>query len=171
VTVTSENGVDTESFDVELQQAMISLRFDQSDAVTASTHDADDEATQVVLPIENFGYLDATGSVIVYLTHTASGEEWSTTLTIPARSTVNAVFSVGAMEAPSQRFEYRVEVAGSDANYTAENITSDDFSLEYNIQSDTSENNWMIFLIIAIIGLVVYAGVQMGKRGSGGKRF
>lgn len=171
VTVTSENGVDTESFDVELQQAMISLRFDQSDAVTASTHDADDEATQVVLPIENFGYLDATGSVIVYLTHTASGEEWSTTLTIPARSTVNAVFSVGAMEAPSQRFEYRVEVAGSDANYTAENITSDDFSLEYNIQSETSENNWMIFLIIAIIGLVVYAGVQMGKRGSGGKRF
>ena len=171
VTVTSENGVETESFDVELKQAMISLRLTDSKVQQASTHDADDENAQVIVPIENFGFLDATGSVIVYLTHMDGTEYEAQTISVPAQGTGNAVFDVGAMNAGSQRFDYRVEVVGDDTQFVADNITAGDFSVEYNIVTTSEDSIWMTFLILGLIALVAYGGVKLGKSGSGSKRF
>ena len=172
VTVTSENGVDTESYEVELVQAMISLKWDDGAIQTASDTTADDENTQVRIPIENVGYRDATGSVIVYLTYQATGEEYnSTTISIPAQSTGIAVFDVGAMPNNKQRFEYRVEVVGEDANFTENGIEPGDFSIQFNIDEESDDGLLFTLAIVALIGAILYGGVQMVRKGGNSKRF
>ena len=172
VTVTSENGVDTESYEVELVQAMISLKWDDDAIQTASDTTADDENTQVRIPIENVGYRDATGSVIVYLTYQATGEEYnSTTISIPAQSTGIAVFDVGAMPNNKQRFDYRVEVVGEDANFTENGIEPGDFSIQFNIDEESDDGLLFTLAIVALIGAILYGGVQMVRRGGNSKRF
>jgi hypothetical protein len=172
VTVTSENGVDTESYEVELVQAMISLKWDDDAIQTASDTTADDENTQVRIPIENVGYRDATGSVIVYLTYQATGKEYnSTTISIPAQSTGIAVFDVGAMPNNKQRFDYRVEVVGEDANFTENGIEPGDFSIQFNIDEESDDGLLFTLAIVALIGAILYGGVQMVRKGGNSKRF
>jgi hypothetical protein len=172
VTVTSENGVDTESYEVELVQAMISLKWDDDAIQTASDTTADDENTQVRIPIENVGYRDATGSVIVYLTYQATGKEYnSTTISIPAQSTGIAVFDVGAMPNNKQRFDYRVEVVGEDANFTENGIEPGDFSIQFNIDEESDDGLLFTLAIVALIGAILYGGVQMVRKGGSSKRF
>jgi hypothetical protein len=173
VTVTSENGEDTASFDVVMEPAMISLRQINDGLVTlASDQTADVESTEVRIPIENFGYLDA-DSVIVSLTNQLTGESYgSQTISVAGLSTTNAVFEVGAMPSGSQRFEYHVEVAGEDSAFVSDNITDGDFSVEYFIQSAEDSDTWLTTVgIIILIVVVVFAGVKMSRGGSNTKRF
>lgn len=172
VTVTSENGVDTSTFDVELKEAMISLRFKDGDVQTASDTDGDTENSQLRIPIENFGYLDATGSVIVYLTYQSTGESFDAqTISIPAQSTVNAVFNVGEMAVGSQRFEYRVEVVGEDSEFVDQGIEDGDFSVEYYVVSEETDDTWITILVLALIPLILFGGVKLVRSGSGSKKF
>jgi uncharacterized membrane protein len=170
VTVTSEDGTTTESFDVTVQQAKISLRFTDADAQVESDQIADVESTVVRLPIENFGYLDA-DSVIVTLTHVGGDYTEAVTITVPALSKVNAEFSVGEMKAPSQRFEYHVEVAGEQANLTDVTITDGDFKITYNIADESTDSPWLTVVIVALALLVGYGGIKISRSGSGAKRF
>jgi hypothetical protein len=172
VTVTSENGVDTSTFDVELKEAMISLRFKDGDVQTASDTDADTENSQLRIPIENFGYLDATGSVIVHLTYQSTGEEFAAqTISIPAQTTVNAVFDVGEMAVGSQRFDYRVEVVGEDSEFVEQGIEDGDFSVEYYVVSEETDDTWITILVFALIPLILFGGVKLVRGGSGSKKF
>ncbi|MBT5726634.1 MAG: hypothetical protein HOI75_02285 [Euryarchaeota archaeon] len=170
VTVTSEDGTTTESFDVTVQQAKISLRFADADAQLASDRTADVENSIVRLPIENFGYLDAE-SVIVSLVHVGGETFDAVTISIPALSTVNAEFNVGEMKAPSQRFEYHVEVAGEQANLTDVTITDGDFKINYDIVQDGNDSPWLTVGIVVLALLVGYGGIKISRSGSGAKRF
>jgi hypothetical protein len=170
VTVTSEDGTTTESFDVAVQQAKISLRFADADAQLASDRTADVDNSIVRLPIENFGYLDAE-SVIVSLVHVGGETFDAVTISIPALSTVNAEFNVGEMKAPSQRFEYHVEVAGEQANLTDVTITDGDFKINYDIVQDSNDGPWLTVGIVALALLVGYGGIKISRSGSGAKRF
>ena len=171
VTVTSEDGTTTESFDVELQQAMISLRFDPSQAILASDQVADVPNSKIVIPVENFGYLDA-DSVIVTLTHQSSGTVYDpVTISVGAQSTSNAVFDVGAKTAGSQRFEYHIEVAGEDSAFVADNVEDGDFAVEFNIVTESSDGPWTTIAIVLLVILIGYGGVKISRSGSGAKRF
>ena len=173
VTVTSENGEDTDTFDVDLKPAMISLRQINDGLVTlASDQTADVESTEVRIPIENFGYLDA-DSVIVSLTNQLTGVSYgSQTISVAGLSTTNAVFEVGAMPSGSQRFEYHVEVAGEDSAFVSDNITDGDFSVEYFIESAEDSDTWLTTVgIIILIIVVIFGGVKMSRGGSNTKRF
>ena len=161
----------TEEIDVTVQYAQIKLNIDQGAIVTESSQIAG-ESGDVVIPVENLGLLDAT-SVIVYLTPDGEAER-SVTISVPAESTVNAVFDGITQTQGNKRYDVRVEVAGEEAN-NVEEITPDggefDLSIEYNTATSADGDSiWLTLAIIALGLLVIYGGVRTA-RSRGGTKF
>jgi len=162
VTATSEDGTTSDSFDVTISSARIKLRVDQGDIITKSDQLAG-EAGNMIIPVENFGTLDAT-AVIVYLTPQDSGEEMQVGIVIPAGQTVDAVFAMNATRAGIHRFDVRVDVIGDDADDVDVEVDDFDFGMEYQINEDLGEES--IFFQIAILALVIlvaYGSIKMSR--------
>jgi len=170
VTVTSEDGTTTDSFDVTISSARIKLRVDQGAIITKSNHDSDVPG-DMKIPVENFGTLDAT-SVIVYLTpQETGGKEMQVGIVIPAGQTVDAVFSLNATKAGIHRFDVRVDVIGDDADDVDVEVEDFDFSMEYQINVDTGEESVLFQIaIFALVILVLYGAVKM-SRNKGSTKF
>lgn len=168
VIVSSEGDeVDSETIDVTVSAARISLRVDQSNI--DKTAEAEVE-TLLSIPVENYGKLDAT-SVIVYLT-TSDGETLQTTISIPAGSIVNADFALNATESGNQRYDVRVDVIGEDAIFVDNQVEDFDFSVDYYATS-TGEGDsiWVTLTIFVLTCLVIYAGFKSVRSGKSGSRF
>jgi len=162
VTATSEDGTTSDSFDVTISSARIKLRVDQGDIITKSDQLAG-EAGNMIIPVENFGTLDAT-AVIVYLTPQDSGEEMQVGIVIPAGQTVDAVFALNSTKAGIHRFDVRVDVIGDDADDVDVEVDDFDFGMEYQINEDLGEES--IFFQIAILALVIlvaYGSIKMSR--------
>lgn len=170
VTVTSEDGTSTDSIDVIITSARIKLSVDQGDIITKSDQ-LSGVPGNLIVPVENFGTLDAT-SIIVYLTPQESGaEEMQTSITVPAGQTVDAVFNMNATTAGIHRFDVRVDVVGDDADDVDVEVEDFDFSMEYKINEDLGEESILFqIVILALIILVIYGGVKM-SRGKSGTKF
>ena len=163
----SEN-VDRGEVVVNIQKATIKLTLNTADIATQSDLIAGQDGA-VRVPVKNVGLLDAP-SVIVYLTP-PGGAEMSQSISVPAGGEGVAVFEGMNFNAGNQRFDYRLEVAGAEANSVEEIPEDDDFSLEYNIESSADgESVWMTLLIALLAILVVYGGVKTA-RSRGGTKF
>jgi hypothetical protein len=168
VTVTSEDGTTTDSFDVTISSARIKLRVDQGDIITKS-HQIADEAGNMVIPVENFGTLDAT-SVIVYLTPQDTGKEMQVGIVIPAGQTVDAVFAMNATSAGNHRFDVRVDVIGDDADDVDVEVEDFDFKMKYQINENLGDESILFQLVILVLVIfVVYGAVKMSRNKSSTK--
>lgn len=162
VTATSEDGNTSESFDVIISSARIKLRVDQVAIVLLSDQIADVPGNMVI-PVENFGTLDAT-SVIVYFIPQDSGEEFQTGIVVPAGQTVNAVFAMDAIRAGIHRFDVRVDVIGDDADDVDVEVDDFDYGIEYQINEDLGEESVLFQIaMFALVILVIYGGVKMSR--------
>ena len=94
----------------------------------------------------------------------------SQTISVPAGGEGVAVFEGQNFLPGNQRFDYRIEVAGAEADSVESKPADDDFSLEYNIESTADgESVWMTLLIALLAILVVYGGVKTARSRSGTK--
>jgi hypothetical protein len=162
VTATSEDGTTSDSFDVTISSARIKLRVNQGDIVTLS-HQVADVPGNLVIPVENFGTLDAT-SIIVYLTPQDTGKEVQVGIVVPAGETVNAVFEMSAVRAGIHRFDVRVDVIGDDADDVDVEVEDFDFGMEYQINEDLGDESiFFQIAMFALVILVIYGGVKMSR--------
>ncbi len=160
--------VEREEVVVSIQKATIKLTLNTADIATASDLIAGQDGA-VRVPVKNEGLLDAP-SVIVYLTP-PGGAEMSQTISVPAGGEGTAVFEGMSFNPGNQRFDYRMEVAGAEAESVESIPDADDFALEYNIESSADgESAWMTLLIALLAILVVYGGVKTA-RSRGGSKF
>jgi len=178
VRVTSEDGVFTDSFDVEITKASIKLDINQGAIVTLSDNVAD-KAGKLVIPVTNLGLL---GSDDVSVTASIQGGKslGTQTITLNPNGTTNAEFDLTADDASGTvRFEVRVEVLGDDSSQVTQEIGIEDgeqtidFSIEYYIQtSDADKADTWFVAAIALLGiLVIYAGFRIARSKSSSTRF
>jgi hypothetical protein len=162
VTVTSEDETTSDSFDVKISSARIKLRVNQGEIITNSQQLAD-VPTNLKIPVENFGTLDAT-EVIVYLTPQDTGDELQVGIIIPAGKTVNATFALDAVRAGIHRYDVRVDVIGDDADDVDVEVEDFDFSMEYQINEDLGEESVLFPIIILGVSILIIVGaVKMGR--------
>ncbi len=163
-----DENVERQEVEVSIKKATIKLTLDTARIATESDLIAD-KSGAVRVPIVNEGLLDAP-SVIVYLTP-PNGAELSQSIAVPAGGEGVAVFEGLSFTQGNQRFDYRVEVAGAEANSVESKPADDDFALEYNIETTADgESIWMTLLIALLAILVVYGGVRTA-RSRGGTKF
>ena len=175
VTVTSEDGIFTDTFDVVISKASIELYIDQGAIVTLSDNVAD-TAGKLVIPVTNLGSLGS--SDVVVSASIVGGETLgSQTITLNPNSTTNAEFDVSAEDSTGNvRFEVRVEVIGDDSENVIQQIGTDDskiidFSVEYYITEETKDSPWFTLAIFVLGALVIYGGIKASRGGSKSTRF
>jgi len=171
-------GQEAQQVDVTIQYAQIKLSVDHGDIQTESD-DIAGEAGDVVIPVKNSGLLDAT-SVIVYFLPNGETVERQQTISVPANTTVNAVFDNITNPQGDHRFEVRIEVVGEEAN-NVESIMHDgkvvengafDFQLRYDpAPSSGSESIWLTLGVVVLGLLVIYGGVKTARSGRSGSKF
>ena len=162
VTITSEDETTSDSFDVTISSARIKLRVNQGEIITESDQLADVPGN-LVIPVENFGTLDAT-EVIVYLTPQDTEIELQVGIIIPAGETVHAVFALDAIRAGIHRYDVRVDVIGDDADDVDVEVEDFDFSMEYQINEDLGEESVLFPIIILGVSILIIVGaVKMGR--------
>jgi len=162
VTATSEDGNTSKSFNVTISSARIKLKVDQGAIIVKSDQIAD-QPGNLVVPVENFGTLDAT-AVIVYLTPQDTGVELQVGLIIPAGQTVDAVFALNATRAGIHRYDVRVDVIGDDADDVDVEVDDFDFGMEYQINEDLGDESILMQIgILALAVLIIYGAVKMGR--------
>ena len=178
VRITSEDGVFTDTFDVEITKASIELYINEGKIVTLSDNIAD-KAGKLVIPVTNLGFL---GSDDVSVTASIqNGRTLGTqTVTLNPNGTTNVEFDLTAEDASGTvRFDVRVEVLGDDADQVIEEIGIEDgeqtidFSIEYFIQADTDEtaDTFLVAGIVILGLLVIYGGVRLARSKSSSTRF
>ncbi|MEE3084271.1 MAG: STT3 domain-containing protein [Candidatus Thermoplasmatota archaeon] len=162
-----DESVDGEEVKVTIKKAAIVLTIDEGRIATESDQIAE-RTGAVRIPVVNAGLLDAP-SVIVYLTP-PGGDEMSQSIAVPAGGEGMAVFDGLSFSQGNQRFDYRVEVAGAEAESVESKPDAGDFSIEYNIETTADgESVWMTLLIALLAILVVYGGVRTARSRGGAK--
>jgi hypothetical protein len=173
VTVTSSNGLLSDTFDVDIIPLSIRLDIDQGAIRTLSDSIADTE-NQLVIPITNLGLM-ATGNVEVSAKIVDGKSLGTVIISLDAESTTNANFTVSLADSSGTvRFEVTVEVLGEDGEKVSQQIGEDktiDFSFEYYIDENSEESPWFTLVIFAIGALVIYGGVKLARSRSTSSRF
>ena len=167
ITVTSENG-ESEIYEVNFQLAQITLRIEQSEIIELSDQ-YQEQVGDIVVRVHNDGFLSTEDSVIVYFREQNVDQNWSSqTIQIDARTYTDAVFTWEALEGANHRFEYYVEVAGSDAAQVSGELPDADFQMEFYISDEGVEQSNVLLpiLVIGLLIFIIYAASQaVGNRG------
>ena len=108
-----DESVDGQEVDVIIKKAAIKLTIDEDRIATESDQIERTGAGAVRVVVVNAGLLDAP-SVIVYFTP-PGGDEIQQSIAVPAGGEGMAVFDGLTFSQGNQRFDYRVEVAGAEA--------------------------------------------------------
>ena len=176
VKVTSEDGIFTDSFSVEISKASIVLFIDQGAIVTLSDNVAD-TAGKLVIPVTNLGFLGS-DDVIVSANIVDGKSLGEQTITLNPNGTTNAEFDLLADDAKGNvRFEITVRVVGEDSSQVTQDIGIEDgdqtidFSIEYYITGDSEDSIWLTVAIVAFIILVIFGGVRAARAKSSTSRF
>ena len=170
VGITSEDGVTTEDYVIEVEAARISLSFDEDRTKSRCNNFADVDPNTVIIVMENTG-LRSAQLVTVYL-DSASISEMNVTLTMPASSTTEFEFILPAASQGITRYDVRWEVLGDDANFTTGDLDGEDFGIEYLVQgSEETSNPIVTIAIIGLIFIILYFGFKASERArrSGGR--
>jgi hypothetical protein len=170
VTVTSEDGVTTETFDVEIVRANIDLSVDQGEIKTLSGNIAD-RAGMLIIPIKNSGFLGS-DNVVVSASVQGGRSLGAQTVSVGPEGQTNVTFDLEASDASGTvRYDVRIEIVGDDSEFTDKPVDEFDFKIEYYID-DPSEESSLFTIVIAILGaLVLYGGVRISRRSNKGSRF
>ena len=170
VTVTSEDGVTTDSFDVEIMRSNIDLSVDQGEIVTLSDNIAN-RAGKLVIPIKNSGFL-GTDDVVVSAKIVGGRDLGAQTITANPESTSNAEFALEAGDASGTvRFEVRIEVVGEDSSFIEDPVDEFDFSIEYFIDEESDDSPWFTLAIFVLGAFVIYGGIKISRRTASSARF
>ena len=170
VTVTSEDGLTTDSFDVEIVKASIELSVDQDDIKEVSNLYAN-RAGKLIIPIQNSGFLGS-DDIVVSVNIQGGRSLGAQTVSIDPEGMTNVTFDMEASDASGTvRFDVRIEIVGEDSEFTDNAVDEFDFKIEYQIDESTDDSN-LFTIVIAILGvLVLYGGVRISRRSNKGSRF
>ena len=175
VTITSEDGLTSETVVVEIVSARISLSVDET-LSQELTKVYESETGQVVVPITNSGYRTATNVLVsVDLTNDAGNEVIETlgsmNISVAAGQTVNATFDVDPSSSKFNRFAISVEVTSEDdLEYVEDSIEPFDYQEETILDQAEGTSSWFMVIIIVLTLLVGYGGTKIA-RNKGTNRF
>ena len=178
VTVSSNDSLTTETFDVIISKASIKLYIDQ-DAIATLSDTVADKDGKLVIPLTNLGFLESSD---VSVSAKIIGREetlvrLTNVVTLSPNSTTNVEFEVLAADATGNvRFEVTVMVIGDDSSHVVQEIGLEgeqtiDFSIQYFIDVDSEESPWFTVIIALVGGLVIYGGVRVSRAKSTSSRF
>ena len=178
VTITSEDGMTSETVAVDIVSARISLSVDEtlSQELTKVYESKDGE---LVVPITNSGYRTASNVLVsVDLTNDAGTEIIETlepqNISVPAGQTINATFKIDPSSSKFNRFAISVEVTSTQdltpVNYVEDSVEPFDYQEETILDTAEGTSSWFMVVIIVLTLLVGYGGTKVA-RNKGTNRF
>ena len=170
VTITSEDGVTSETIDVTIQSARISLSVDET-LSQELTKVYESQTGQIVVPISNSGYRTAsTVLVTVNLTNDAGNEVLENignqTISVAAGQTINATFVLDESSKKFNRYSISVDILGEDNDYVEESIEPFDYQEETILDTSEPTSGWFMVVIIVLTLLVGYGGLKVARNKS-----
>ena len=170
VTITSEDGLTSETITVAIKSARINLDVDET-LSQELTKVYESQPGQLIVPITNSGYRTAsTVLVSVNLTNDAGNEVVSNignqTISIPAGQTINATFTLDESSKKFNRFAISVDVLGEDVNFTEDTVEPFDYSEETILDTAEPTSAWFMVVIILLTILVGYGGLKVARNKS-----
>ena len=170
VTITSEDGVTSETVDVTIQSARISLSVDET-LSQELTKVYESQPGQIVVPISNSGYRTAsTVLVTVNLTNDAGNEVieniGNQTISVAAGQTINATFALDESSKKFNRYSVSVDILGEDNDYVEDSIEPFDYQEETILDTSEPTSGWFMVVIIVLTLLVGYGGLKVARNKS-----
>ena len=167
VTVTSEDGVTSETITVAIQSARISLDVDETMSQEL-TKVYESQPGQIVVPITNSGYRTAsTVLVTVNLTNDLGNEVLENignqTVSIPAGQTINATFVLDESSKKFNRYAISVDILGEDNDYVEDSVEPFDYQEETILDTAEPTSGWFMVVIIVLTALVAYGGLKVSR--------
>jgi hypothetical protein len=170
VTVTSEDGITSETITVSIQSARISLDVDET-LSQELTKVYESQQGQIVVPITNSGYRTAsTVLVTVNLTNDLGNEVLENignqTISVPAGQTINATFVLGESSKKFNRYAISVDILGEDNEYVEDSIEPFDYQEETILDTAEPTSGWFMVVIVVLTALVAYGGLKVSRNKS-----
>ena len=170
VTITSEDGITSETITVKIQSARINLDVDET-LSQELTKVYESQPGQLVVPISNSGFRTAsTVLVTVNLTNDAGNNVLENignqTISIPAGQTVNATFTLDESSKKFNRFSISVDVLGEDTEYVEDSVEPFDYQEETILDTSEPTSGWFMVVIVALTLLVGYGGLKVARNKS-----
>ena len=170
VTITSEDGVTSETITVAIQSARISLDVDETMSQEL-TKVYESQPGQIVVPITNSGYRTAsTVLVTVNLTNDLGNEVLKNignqTISIPAGQTVNATFVLDESSKKFNRYAISVDILGEDNDYVEDSVEPFDYQEETILDTAEPTSGWFMVVIVVLTALVAYGGLKVSRNKS-----
>ena len=178
VTITSEDGLTSETVVVDIVSARISLSVDET-LSQELTKVYESKNGQLVVPITNSGYRTASNVLVsVDLTNDAGTEVVDTlepqNISVPAGQTINATFVVDPSSSKFNRFAISVEVTSTQdltpVDYVEDSVEPFDYQEETILDKAEGTSSWFMVVIIVLTLLVAYGGTKVA-RNKGSNRF
>ena len=174
VTITSEDGLTSETVVVDIVSARISLDVDET-LSQELTKVYESKNGQLIVPISNSGYRTASKVLVsVNLTNDAGNEILETfeslEIVVPAGATTNATFVLDPSSAKFNRFAISVDVLGDDLEYVEDSIEPFDYQEETILDEAEGTSSWFMVVIVVLTLLVGYGGTKVA-RNKGTNRF
>ena len=170
VTITSEDGITSETITVAIQSARISLDVDETMSQEL-TKVYESQPGQIVVPISNSGYRTAsTVLVTVNLTNDLGNEVLENignqTVSIPAGQTINATFVLDESAKKFNRYAISVDILGEDSEYVEDSVEPFDYQEETILDTAEPTSGWFMVVIIVLTALVAYGGLKVSRNKS-----
>ena len=170
VTVISEDGVTSDTVNVTIQSARISLSVDET-LSQELTKVYESQPGQIVVPISNSGYRTAsTVLVTVNLTNDLGNEVLENignqTISVPAGQTINATFTLDQSSKKFNRYAISVDVLGEDNDFVEESVEPFDYQEETILDTAEPTSGWFMVVIIVLTILVGYGGLKVARNKS-----
>tara|TARA_B100002051_G_scaffold269649_1_gene301310 strand:- start:541 stop:1314 length:774 start_codon:yes stop_codon:yes gene_type:complete len=170
VTITSEDGITSETITVKIQSARINLDVDET-LSQELTKVYESQPGQLVVPISNSGFRTAsTVLVTVNLTNDAGNNVLENignqTISIPAGQTINATFTLDESSKKFNRFSISVDVLGEDMDYVEDSVEPFDYQEETILDTSEPTSGWFMIVIVALTLLVGYGGLKVARNKS-----
>ena len=170
-TADSEGEFDTQTQSTNAIISVAKLVIDEGGVEPRNAEAKANADGQFRIPIRNDGFLTA-GDVIVYLEADELGDtvyaQQQTTITVPANGVAFASFDYSDLPPGDARLKVTLEVIGTPTHDDSDNsaIITIKFS---NMADEDGESPWLVVVIIALTGLVLYGGYKAARKGSSGR--
>ena len=171
-TANSEGDIDQEKQSTNAKISVANLRIDEGGVEPSNANAKANANGHLGIPISNKGFLAA--DVIVYLEADELGDtvypQQTDSIVVPANGTAFAVFNYSDSPPGDARLEVTLEVINTPTHEESDEsaIITIKFS---NMADEDGESDWLVVVIIALTGLVLYGGYKTAKKGSSGRRY
>ena len=169
-TANSEGDIDQEKQSTNAKISVANLRIDEGGVEPSNANAKANANGQFRIPISNKGFLAA--DVIVYLEADELGDtvypQQTDSIVVPANGTAFAVFNYSDLPPGDARLKVTLDVINTPTHEDSDEsaIITIKFS---NMADEDGESDWLVVVIIALTGLVLYGGYKTAKKGSSGR--